>query len=122
MDDNDNPINMEMLYMTFYDLDGERDGVETVRLEDIDEFVLPETVNADVTSGEGWVQMSNNIEKSGVENVQNANTIVLNDEQLSVSISARWRNVNSFRATLSMNTWPAVGRFIQFSGTYVGPG
>ena len=100
----------------------DKDGTEIVRLEGIDSYILPEIVNTDVTFGDDWVQMSNNIEKSVTDDVQNANDIALNEEQLAVSISAKWTNVNSFRATLTVNTWPNSARFIQFSGTYKGPG
>ena len=69
--------------MTFYDLDGPNDGTETVRLEGIDSYILPERVNTDVTSGDGWVQASNNFSKTGKSDVPNPDNIALSEEQLS---------------------------------------
>ena len=49
--DDDSPVVIDVLYMSFFDIDGERNGVETVRLEGIHSYY---TLNAamDITSGE----------------------------------------------------------------------
>jgi len=115
--DDDTPVYAALLYMTFFDIDGGSDGVERVRLENIDSYITPPTPAMDITSGIDWVEVSNNFTLAG-ENVENPRDLEnFTTEHQSVSITASWRDVNGFNAILSMNPdWPTAARSFMFSG------
>ena len=113
--DDDTPVNIEYLYMTFLDIDGSQDGMETIRLHGIN---LYKTVDPDttITDGADWVQVENHFSSAG-SNVDNPTDIDnLTAEQISVAIMAQWTNVDSFQATLTMDNSFDTNRFMMFSG------
>jgi hypothetical protein len=71
------------------------------------------------SNGVDWVEVSSNFTKAGTDNIPNPNSIAtLTDEQLSVSVTARWRNVNGFTIDITMDpVWPSASRGFLFSGT-----
>ena len=62
------------------------------------------------------MEVSNNVVKAD-KNVPNPTDMdTFTDDQKSVAFVAKWTNVNSFRAILTMDTWPRVSRFMMFAG------
>ena len=102
--------------MVWYDFDGPNDAAETIRLNSVD-FISTINTKLTITEGADWVEITNDHDATGT-NVQNPTTIEgLNADQLSVTVMARWSNVNSFQATFTTaSAWNNDKRFFLFSG------
>ena len=62
------------------------------------------------------MEVSNNVVKAA-NNVPNPTDVDnLTEDQKSVAFVAKWTNVNSFRAILTLNAWPRATRFMMFAG------
>jgi len=116
--DDDTPVALEVLYLTFLDLDGENPGLEIVKLHGIESYITHPntflTLTSGVDNGVDWVQASNYVEPN-VDNPTDINS--LSEDQQKVAIVGKWLNVNSVQITLSVTTWPNTNRFVLFGGT-----
>ena len=62
------------------------------------------------------MQVSNNVIKAAKNVANPIDMDTFTAEQMTVAIIAKWINVNSFRATLTLDTWPEVSRYMMFAG------
>jgi len=116
VDDNGAPIQIETLYMIWMDIDSRRFRTEEVFVENISKYIVHEQTQLVIEDGTNptSVRFYNSAVAGEVPNPQNLNDIT--DEQAKVMIIVQWKDVNSFEATFTLNTWASSDRFIIFSG------
>ena len=111
--DDDTPVDMDVLYLSFLDLDGPHAGTEVVRLHDAESYIVPDDTNLDITTGTNYIQASNYIFPD-VPNPTDVNA--LTEEERRVTMVGKWSNVNSVRITITVTAGDAFTRFIDFGG------
>merc|ERR1719483_170487 len=115
--DDDAPVDLGLIYLTFFDLDGKRGGVEELTLLGVDGYIVSDVPKVTLTSGTDWVKVANSYSLAEDDNVANpVDLFALTEEQKSVSIAGRWRNVNTIQAMLTVRTFPNSHRFMMFAG------
>ena len=112
--DDDSPVEIDLLYLTFYDIDGPQYGTEEIHLYGIDSYIVePSHPFIEIEFGNDWVNAVNN---GGVSDEPNVNSLAdMTEKQKQVSVTGIWRNINHFKATLSVNAYANSARFFIFA-------